>query len=486
LKTTHRPLTVAALLLAMFMAAMEATVVATAMPTVIAELGGIHLYGWVGAAYLLASTVSVPLYGRLADLRGRKSLLMGGIALFLVGSAASGLAESIGTLIAFRALQGLGAGAVQPVTLTVVGDLFALRERGKVQAYFGAMWGIAGISGPLVGGLIVHELSWRWIFFINLPFGLASMAVLAFAYREPPRRERGAVDWAGTLALTAASVSLLLGASGVASAVLVPAGAALTLAFVALERRAGEGAVLPLALLGRRTLAVPSLSAALLGWAMMSALAYAPLFVQGVLGQTPTAAGAAVAPMLVGWPIAATLTGRRLAAVGFRGPVRLGAVFIAASLFAFAWVVAARAPMLAMQAAMFGFGVGMGIASTSLLVGMQSSVGWGQRGVVTAINMFARSMGGALGVGALGSVLAAGLGGALSPEAVAKLLGPERDRSALAGATGEAVNALAGSLTTVMWTLAAVGVLNGLVVLFYVEPPRAPEALPPQAPPLGE
>ncbi len=459
----------------MFMAAMEATVVATAMPTVIAELGGIHLYGWVGAAYLLASTVSVPIYGRLADIYGRKRLLLFCIALFLAGSMASGLATNIVALVGFRALQGLGAGGLQPVTLTVVGDLYSLRERGKVQAYFGAIWGIAGISGPLLGGLIVHALSWRWVFFINLPFGLASAAVLLFAYRETPRSERGKVDWAGGVALTGSAVALLLAASGVVPLVTAVVGVALGTAFVVLARRAGEEALLPLTLLGQRAVALASISSALLGGAMMIALTYVPLFVQGVLGGTPTAAGAVVAPMLVGWPLAATLTGRRLHASGFRAPVRLGAAVIAVSLLVFAWVIDARAGTLAMQATMFVFGTGMGVASTALMVGVQSSVGWGQRGVATATNMFARTMGGALGVGALGSLLARRLGDALPPEAVAKLLSPERDRNALAGA-GSATDALASGIVTLMWVLAAIGVTNALVCAFYPEPPRAPEA----------
>lgn len=468
----------------MFMAAMEATVVATAMPTVVAELGGIHLYGWVGAAYLLASTVSVPIYGRLADLYGRKRLLLFCIALFLAGSMASGLATNIVALVGFRALQGLGAGGLQPVTLTVVGDLYSLRERGKVQAYFGAIWGIAGISGPLLGGLIVHALSWRWVFFINLPFGLASAAVLFFAYRETPRSERGKVDWAGAVALTGSSVALLLAASGVVPLVTAVVGVGLGTAFVVLARRAGEGALLPLTLLGQRAVALASTSSALLGGAMMIALTYVPLFVQGVLGGTPTAAGAVVAPMLVGWPLAATLTGRRLHASGFRAPVRLGAAVIAASLLVFAWVIDARAGTLAMQVTMFVFGTGMGVASTALMVGMQSSVGWGQRGVVTATNMFARTMGGALGVGALGSLLARRLGDALPPEAVAKLLSHERDRSALAGAAS-ATEVLASGIVTLMWVLAAIGVANALVCAFYPEPPRAPEAGAPGAPENG-
>src|SRR5260221_9038270 len=181
---TNRPLTVVALLLSLSMAAMEMTVVSTAMPTVVGDLGGVHLYAWVFTAYLLTSTVTVPLYGKLADLYGRKPVLLGGIAVFLVGSIASGLAPSIGALIAFRALQGLGAGAMQPTTLTIVGDIYNLEERSRMQGVFGAVWGVAGLIGPLLGGFITHYLSWRWVFFINVPAGIAAAGLLGGA---PPQ-----------------------------------------------------------------------------------------------------------------------------------------------------------------------------------------------------------------------------------------------------------------------------------------------------------
>src|SRR2546428_734310 len=194
---TNRPLTVISLLLSLSMAAMVMTVVSTAMPTVDGDLGGIHLYSWVSTGYLLTSTGTVPLYGKLADLYGRKPVLLAGIGVFLVGSMASGLARGIGTLIAFRALQGLGAGAMQPTTLTIVGDIYNLEERAKMQGLFGAVWGVAGLVGPLLGGIIVNYLSWRWVFFINVPAGIAAAALLMVALHEQGEHPRHSLDLAG-------------------------------------------------------------------------------------------------------------------------------------------------------------------------------------------------------------------------------------------------------------------------------------------------
>ena len=181
MRRTHRGLTVVALLLGMFLAAMEMTVVSTAMPTVVGELGGLHLYAWAFSGYMLTATVTVPIYGKLADLKGRKPVMLAGLALFLLGSSACGLSGSMWQLVAARAVQGLGAGAIQPIALTIVGDLFDVRERGRMQGIFGAVWGIAGLAGPLLGGAIIHLASWRWVFFVNVPFGLGCAAVLALA-----------------------------------------------------------------------------------------------------------------------------------------------------------------------------------------------------------------------------------------------------------------------------------------------------------------
>jgi EmrB/QacA subfamily drug resistance transporter len=466
---TNRPLTVVSLLLSISMAAMEMTVVSTAMPTVVGDLGGIHFYSWVFTAYLLTSTVTVPLYGKLADLYGRKPVLLAGIGVFLVGSMASGLARGIGSLIAFRALQGLGAGAMQPTTLTIVGDIYNLEERARMQGVFGAVWGVAGLIGPLLGGIIVKYLSWRWVFFINLPAGIAAAVLLVVALHEQVEHRKHALDWAGSGLLTLGLTALLFGAhGGWAGAVGLPLAAASLVAFFFIERRAPEP-VLPLDLFRQRVMGVATGAGALVGAGMISMVTYVPLYVQGVLGGSPTEAGSAITPMVIGWPIASAISGRALPRVGFRILVRSGLIISFLAAAALALLLRPGVSLWVPQAMTALFGVGLGLANTALLIAVQTSVEWRQRGVATASTMFARTIGGTLAVGVLGALLSAALlsDGSMPADAADQLLGPKRGE----GLGPEVVRALASSLQaglgSVFWTIAAISLAAAVISLLF-------------------
>jgi MFS family permease len=241
MRPTHRPLTTVALALCLFMAALEMTVVSTAMPTVVSELGGLESYAWVFTSYMLSSTITVPIFGKLADLYGRKPILLFGIVLFLIGSIASGLSTSMSMLIAFRTLQGLGAGAMQPVSLTIIGDIYTLEQRAKVQGAFSGVWGLAGLVGPLTGGLIVKYLTWHWVFFINVPVGLAALGLLLGFFHEQVQRKPQKLDFAGAALLSGGVVALLFGVQSLGRNLLaLPVAAVLLIAFVLVERKVAE------------------------------------------------------------------------------------------------------------------------------------------------------------------------------------------------------------------------------------------------------
>lgn len=409
-RRTNRALTVLGLVLAMAMAALEATVVATAMPTVIGDLGGIHSYAWITNAYLVASSVTVPIYGKLSDIYGRKPIFLFGIALFLIGSAASGAAQSMTQLILFRALQGLGAGSMQPMALTIVGDIFNLDERAKMQGVFGASWGFFGLTGPMLGGLIVKQLGWRFVFYVNIPFGVIAAALVVFALHERIEKREHRLDVLGALLLTAGVIALLIAASRPSLPVTVGSAlAALVLLalFVWIERRAPEP-LLPLSLFARPVILVSSLAGAIIGGAMIATLTFVPLFVQGALGGSPTDAASAITPMVVGWPLASALSGRLIPKVGFRPLILLG-LFITAGAGLALSLFGESHGLGGLRITSAVFGVGMGFANTALLIAVQTSVTWEQRGIATASTMFFRTIGGALAVGVMGGVLSAAL-----------------------------------------------------------------------------
>ncbi len=465
MRQTSRPLTVVALLLGLFLAAMEMTVVSTAMPTVIGELGGLPLYAWAFAAYMLTATVTVPIHGKLADLHGRKPVLLAGIALFLLGSGGCGQARSMEALIAWRAVQGLGAGAIQPVTLTIVGDLFEVRERARMQGLFGAVWGVAGLVGPVLGGAIVRTLGWRWIFYVNVPFGVGSAAVLAAAYHERPERHPHRLDLAGAALLSASVVALLSAVrSRTAALVAIPSTAVALAIFVAVERRAAEP-LLPLDLFRRPVMAVSSITGTLLGAAMLSMVTYVPLWVQSVLGLPPIAAGAAIAPMAIGWPLASTAAGRLLPRVGYRRLLLAGLATSALAGLGLASLLRPGARLVVPQVLTFAYGLGLGLANTPLLIAVQTSVPWNRRGVATASTMFFRTIGGTLSVGLLGGVLAHALARAgTAPDVAEKLLGPERASLAPADLAGAAA-ALQGAMGTVFWSVFAIAAIALLAAI---------------------
>lgn len=461
---TRRGLTTASLMILMALSAVEATVVATAMPTVVADLGGVALYGWVAAAYFLTVTVATPIYGKLSDSLGRKPVALASVGLFLLGSLGCGAAGSIGALIAARAIQGIGAGGMQPVTLTIIGDLYSLEERGKVQGAMSAVWATASVVGPLLGGWIVAFASWRWVFWVNLPVGLMGLAVLLRAYHELPRaRSRRAVDVKGATLFTASTLALLAGAHGTLPLVTVPLAALTAWAFVRVESRA-EDPMLPIGLLRERVIAATSVSGLILGAAMMTSLVMLPLFAQGALRLTPTQAGSSVAPMLFGWPIAAFVTSRLLPRLGPRTPMLAGSTLIAAALAAIAVTLGRDVSITAVRGWMFVYGLGMGLVSTASLLTVQSSVPWSERGVATALNLFARAIGGALGTGGFGALLAYRLVGAVPPALVRAVLDAEARASVSAADLARVAEGLTHAVRPIFIALAALAAVNVAVV----------------------
>jgi MFS family permease len=371
-------------------------------------------------------------------------------------------------LIVARSVQGAGAGAMQPMAMTILGDLYGPADRARVQGWFGAVWGTAGLVGPLLGGLIVSVLSWHWVFFINVPFGVASIAVLTVALHEQVEPQRHQLDLAGALLLTVAIVALLLGTGAGARAGMLAVAAVALVLFIVVQLRAPEP-VLPLALLRQRVIAVSSATGALIGGAMIGTSTFLPLYVQAVQGGSPTDAGLAIAPMAIGWPIASALCGRLLPRVGYRPLVRLGLLSTLLACVALALLVRHDSSRFMPRITSALLGLGLGFANTTLLVAVQGSVGWKQRGVATASTLLFRMLGGAVAVGALGAILAAALRGdaAVPDGAVSALVGPTHGRGLPPELLNRLSASLAAGLTDVFWSIAAVaGAALALGLLF--------------------
>lgn len=409
----RKTLVVLATLIGTFLAALDATVVGTAMPTIIGELGGLPLYPWAFASYLLAATVTGPVFGKLSDTYGRKPVYLAGIFLFLLGSVLAGASQSMAALIAFRTLQGLGAGAVQPVAITIVGDIFELEARARIQGLFGAVWGISAIVGPAVGGLLTDLVSWRWVFYLNIPFGLAAAVLLALTLTESFERRQRRVDYLGTALLTGGLVAVLLallGGPGITTGdvALFGGGVAMLVLFVFVEGWA-EDPIIPPDMFRDRILSVSAFGNLALGGVLLGVSVYVPLFVQGSLGGTALTAGAAVASLSIGWPVGSFIGGRMLLRTGYRATLLLGSLLVASG-SALCVPMDRGTSLTYVVVAVVVIGLGLGFSSTSYLVSVQNAVPWRRRGVATSSVVFFRTVGGSLGVAVMGALLNASLG----------------------------------------------------------------------------
>jgi EmrB/QacA subfamily drug resistance transporter len=477
---SRKALITLATLLGTFLAALDSTVVGTAMPTVIGELGGLELYPWAFASYLLAATVTGPIFGKLSDTYGRKPVYLAGIFLFLLGSVLCGTSQSMGALISFRTIQGLGAGAVQPVAITIVGDIFELETRARIQGLFGAVWGISAVIGPAAGGFITDLISWRWVFYVNVPFGILAAILLAATLTESFERRPRSPDYLGTALLVLGLVAVLLallggGGSGSLSAATLAlffGGLAVLALFMVVERRAADP-VVPIDLFSERIIAVSALGNLAMGGVLLGVSVYVPLFVQGALGGTALTAGAAVASLSIGWPVGSFVGGRMLLYTGYRTTLLLGSALLALG-SALCVPMDSSTSLTHVVVAVVVIGLGLGFSSTSYLVSVQNAVPWRRRGVATSSVVFFRTVGGSLGVAIMGAFLNASLGERYS-DAVDRAAGGNAalgrllsDPNALLqpavrgripdAAYSELADALAASLSPAFWVLLFFGI----------------------------
>lgn len=402
---------VAGLLAAMFIGALDATVVATATPHMIKDLHGETLFSWVFAVYTLTTCVATPIFGKLADLFGRKPVFAAGIGLFVLGSILCGAAQSMTGLIWFRALQGFGAGALAPVCFTVIGDLFSGKQRGKMMGVFSSVWSVAGLLGPLIGGYFVDQVSWRWIFYINVPIGIIALLLVVVFLHQPIERQAKKIDYLGaimfTIAFSALLYALLSGGSRHTwdSPVIVglfAASAVCFMLFLWIEKRAEEP-MIPLSIFRIRVLNVTNISGFLTFSITMGLTVYSPIWIQSVLGNSATSSGLIAMPMSLAWPLASNIAGRIMYRVGVKASIVFGSSLVVAGSI---WLIALQmnSPYVFWIGILVLIGLGMGFVATPSTVVVQSVVGWEKRGVANASSMLARALGQTVGIAVFGTI----------------------------------------------------------------------------------
>jgi EmrB/QacA subfamily drug resistance transporter len=478
----------AGLLLGMLLAALNQTIVATALPDIVADLGGFEHYSWVFSAYMLASTVTVPLYGKLSDVYGRRPFFLLAIVLFMVGAVVSGLAPSMTVLILGRAIQGLGAGGLIPLAMAVIGDLIAPRERGKWQGLTGAVFGVASVVGPATGGWISDNASWRWAFFVSLPFGLLALVVVQRGFTMEPSHSEHSIDYTGAALLTAGLSTGLLatvwggtqypwGSAQIVGMFVVSA--AVLVGFVAWERRVREP-ILPLDLFRNRTFAASQVALFFIGSAMFGTILYIPLFVQGVLGESATSSGAILTPLMLALIGASVLAGQIVSRTGHYKAVLLMSPVVLTVGF---WLLSrldADSTLHETTRDMIVVGIGLGLGMSTFVLVVQNAVPRSMMGVATASTQFFRTIGATIGVTVMGAMLTTNLhdelatrlspaqldelGGAASPGALVS--------GGAAGLSASAASALRDALGAAIQPVFALGVplmLAALAATFFVE-----------------
>jgi EmrB/QacA subfamily drug resistance transporter len=497
---------IGALLLGLLLAALDQTIVSTALPTIVSDLGGLEHLSWVVTAYLLASTAATPLWGKLGDQYGRKRLFQTAIVIFLVGSALCGMARNMGELIGFRALQGLGGGGLMVLSMSIVGDIVPPRERGRYQGLFGAVFGATSVLGPLLGGLFTQHLSWRWVFYVNLPVGVVALAVIATALRIPRRSAHHVIDYLGTLLIASVATCLVLVASlggttwawGSAQIIgLAVLGVLLAVAFVAVERRAAEP-VLPPKLFGIRTFTLAAVISFIVGFAMFGAMTYLPTFLQVVHGISPTLSGVHMLPMVVGLLLSSTISGQIVSRTGRWKVFPVTGTAVTTIGLLLLHRLDEHSPTAEMSACFFVFGLGLGLVMQVLVLIVQNAVSYEDLGVATSGATFFRSIGASFGVAIFGTVFASRLGDKLAaafrgvglPPGVSAdaLKSDPRGIAALPPALRPAaLHAYASAITDVFLYAAPVALLGFLLAWFLKEDrlrgsvtaPDASETIPP-------
>ncbi|WP_048600399.1 MDR family MFS transporter [Rubeoparvulum massiliense] len=396
---------IASLTLGMLLAAMDTTILSTSLPEISHLLGDFQLYSLVFAAYMLTSTVTVPLYGKLADMYGRKRVYLVAIFLFVLGSALCGFAGSMQQLALFRAIQGLGAGGVIPLTVTIAGDLFPIEQRGTIQGLFSSMWGIAGISGPLLGGWMIEYFHWSWIFWINIPIGFLAFIGITF-FKEEVEVDKQPIDLGGAMILMSAIATFIVAANSTTLTDRVMLGGislALFLLFYGFEKRR-ESQLIRLDLLKQPMMLWINLSTVMVTMGVFVLPTFIPLYGQYVLGYSPIKSGLLILGQVIGWNLMAVPSGRLIMKVGYKKSINSGiAVMLSGALILILFFPYLNYPLLFFS--MFVLGLGFGIAMTSFIIGVQEAVTWRERGISTSVQMFARNMGATIGVAVVGGIL---------------------------------------------------------------------------------